>query len=172
MPQALLHRIDYPLAATVNAGLAEAILALPSSAFNRRSHFFHGRYENLYIDAGRLPGLEAILTTARVHAAAILGQAPASLRLGFWLNIMHRGDVTTLHSHDDDDEVLSGVYYVQVPAEAGLFRLYQGKEVEEIRPVEGRFMFFDPALPHEVSEHRGEAPRISIGMNFGLPQLD
>ena len=157
---------------TINAGLAQAILAFPVDAFSRRSHFFHGRYENLYIDADRLPGLKTILDTVLERAAQILGQATEELRLGFWLNIMNKGDVTSLHSHDDDDELLSAVYYIQVPEGSGLFRLHLDNEIMDVKPFAGRLMFFNPALAHEVGEHHSETPRIAIGINIGpaLPE--
>lgn len=83
---------------------------------------------------------------------------------------MNKGDVTTLHSHDDDDELLSAVYYIQVPAGSGLFKLHYAGEIKEIEPASGRFMFFDPAIPHEVGEHQNEMPRISLGINIGPAQ--
>ncbi|MFO7602444.1 MAG: 2OG-Fe(II) oxygenase [Gammaproteobacteria bacterium] len=136
-------------------------------AFTRRTHLFHGRYENLYIDAASLPGLEVILDKALTEAAAILAMPATQLKLGFWLNIMHKGDVTTLHRHDDDDELLSAVYYLQADEGAALFRLHAQGEIHAVAPHPGRFMFFDPSLPHEVTEHSLESARISIGINFG-----
>lgn len=151
----------------LNALLAEKILALPDTAYLQRSHFFHGRYENLYLSRDALPGLEQILTTAQQQAAKLLNCVAADLKTGFWLNIMHQGDITTLHSHDDDDELLSAVYYVQVPPGSAIFQLHLAGQVESVEPVAGRFMFFDPALPHEVTVHEADEARISIGMNFG-----
>lgn len=162
-----VHVYDYAEYRHKNAVLAAAILALPAEAYARRSHFFHGRYENLYLNAAILPELEPLLATALVKAAQLLQRPAATLKLGFWLNIMQRGDITTLHSHDDDDELLSAVYYVQVPDDAGVFKIYQQGEACEISPVAGRFMFFPPSALHEVSEHRNDIPRISIGINIG-----
>jgi len=150
-----------------NSELAQAILALPDESVTRRSHFFHGRYENLYVDIEQLPGLKSILEIALEKSAQILEVPVDNLKFGFWLNIMRQGDVTTLHSHDDDDELLSAVYYIQVPAHSGVFKLHVDREIREIEPVAGRFMFFDPSLPHEVSEHHNAQPRISIGINVG-----
>jgi len=168
MPQQnVLQIYDLPKHQVNNTDLARAILALPDEVFVHRSHFFHGRYENLYIDADRLPGLQLILATVLERSAQILGPAVEELKLGFWLNIMNQGNVTSLHSHDDDDELLSAVYYVQVPEESGLFRLHIDNEIKDVKPVAGRLMLFDPALPHEVGKHRSDIPRISIGMNIG-----
>lgn len=151
----------------LNAELARAILLLSEEAFDRRTHFFHGRYENLYIDVDKLPGLKLILGKGLAKASEILGLSIDEVKFGFWLNIMHKGDVTTLHRHDDNDELLSAVYYVQVNKDSAMFRLHHQDAVEEVIPVAGRFMFFNPALPHEVSEQRSDEPRISIGINFG-----
>lgn len=152
---------------TANAALAQAILGLSDDMFERRSHFFHGRYENLYLDATKLPTLRDVLETGVSKSAALLQCPVESIKLGFWLNIMNKGDITTLHSHDDEDELLSAVYYIQVPPGSGVFKWHAADKVEMIEPVAGCFMFFDPAIPHEVSEHRNEIPRISIGINIG-----
>ena len=153
--------------AALNPELEKWILDLPAEAFNRRSHYFHGRHENLYVDVSAHPGLGVIVTEALSRAAELLQCPKDKLRLGFWLNIMQQGDVTTLHRHDDDDELLSAVYYVVVPDNSGLFRLHREGKVHDVKPVAGRFMFFDPALPHEVTVHQAASPRISIGMNIG-----
>ena len=163
---------DCPDCKLRNAELAKSILKLPEEAFSRRTHLFHGRYENLYINANELPGLEAVLEKGLNKAAEILGKTKQEVKLGFWLNIMNQGDVTTLHRHDDDDELLSAVYYVQAEEKSALFRLHHGTDIEEVVPVAGRFMFFNPALPHEVLVHHSASPRISIGINFGPVDTD
>jgi len=162
-----VHVYDCDECQSINSELANAILALPDAAYTQRSHFFHGRYENLYLDVERVPGLKIILDTCLEQASLLLEQAVEKLKLGFWLNIMRAGDVTTLHTHDDDDELLSAVYYVQVPDQSGVFKLHRPDGVQEIKPVAGRFMFFDPALPHEVTQHNNTVPRISLGINIG-----
>ena len=158
---------DYVEYQAENADLANVILSLSDDVFDHRSHFFHGRYENLYIDIANLSGLKPVLEMALSKSAELLQQPATDLKLGFWLNLMNKGDVTTLHSHDDDDELLSAVYYIQVPTGSGMFKLHYADEVKEIEPVAGRFMFFDPSLPHEVCEHQNDIPRISIGINIG-----
>lgn len=165
--QNLVHVYDSGIADEINSDLAGTLLELPKESYLKQSHFFHGRYENLYIEKSVHHALTGILQQALDKAAEILQIQKSELHLGFWVNLMHKGDVTTLHSHDDDDEVLSAVYYIQVPEGSGLFRLHQQREIYEIEPLVGRFMFFDPALLHEVSEHQSEIPRLSIGINIG-----
>ncbi|MDH5180165.1 MAG: 2OG-Fe(II) oxygenase family protein [Gammaproteobacteria bacterium] len=162
-----LHLIDTPEYHDLNTDLAAAVLAIPDEDYARLSHYFHGRYENRYLHPAALPQLQTIIERARAEAARILQQPVTELRAGYWLNIMRKGDITTLHSHDDDDELLSAVYYLQVPDGSGEFRLHERGEIHTIQPVAGRFMFFDPALPHEVAAHRSDIPRISIGINIG-----
>ena len=167
MNHELIQVYECQACAKQNKALAEAILSLPEQAFVQRTHLFHGRYENLYIAAAKLPGLEIILDEALRKAAELLHLPKETIKLGFWLNIMRKGDVTTLHRHDDDDELLSAVYYVQADATSAPFRLHDRGTITEVSPHAGRFMFFNPALPHEVAEQQTDEVRISIGINVG-----
>ena len=80
---------------------------------------------------------------------------------------MPPGAITTAHRHDDDDDLLSGVYYVDVPENSGYLVLHQGTHQDVIQPEAGLFIFFAPDVVHEVTENLSHANRISIGMNFG-----
>jgi oxalate decarboxylase/phosphoglucose isomerase-like protein (cupin superfamily) len=80
---------------------------------------------------------------------------------------MYPGHVTTVHSHDDDDECLSGVYYVTAPENSGNLILHTEEGLFTLPPRAGRFVFFPPEMPHEVSENQGTEFRLSVGMNFG-----
>lgn len=133
----------------------------------RKSHFFAGRYENIYLDRSLIPELEPILDAALREAANLLHCNAESLQLGFWFNLMQQGDVTLPHSHDDNDELLSATYYLQVPPGAGKLLLSLPDGVCSIEPVEGRFVFFHPGIEHEVTIHQHVTPRISLGINFG-----
>lgn len=155
-----------------NTSLSAEVLRLATQGDAVQSHYFAGRYENVYIAAAQLPALAIILDHARQHAATILHYPVAQLRIGHWFNIMQRGEVTLPHTHDDDDELLSGVYYLQVPAQAGELVLTLGTQREVIAPCAGRFIFFSPQLQHEVTRHPHVTPRISIGFNVGLLQAD
>jgi len=134
-----------------------------------RSHFFSGRYENIYLGLDKLPAMQMVMEQAKRFANEILDK-PATLQAGFWFNSMAPGDTTTLHTHDDDDECLSGVYYIDVPDNSGNLILHEGAERIEVTPVAGRFVFFSPDLPHEVTENLSKSNRLSVGMNFGLKQ--
>jgi hypothetical protein len=131
----------------------------------RRSHLFNGRYENIYLTSAQIPELEQLLDEALDHARRILGVH--DLQAGCWFNYMPPGAVTTVHSHDDYDELLSGVYYVFVPPNSGNLVIYQGSGQHVITPQEGMFVFFAPETVHEVSENLSAHERLSIGINFG-----
>lgn len=132
----------------------------------KKTHKFDGRYENIYLTEAHIPVLKSLLSEAITHAENIL--KTDSLRAGFWFNYMPPGSTTTLHSHDDGDELLSCVYYVHVPDDSGNIILYPKNEKPLTLTSEtGKFIFFSPALKHEVSRNNSSQHRLSIGMNFG-----
>jgi hypothetical protein len=138
----------------------------------RKTHLFEGRYENIYLDETHIPELSGLIETAVKSAEAIL--QTQGLRAGYWFNYMPAGSTTTLHTHDDDDELLSGVYYVHVPENSGNLIIHEKtpgglSEKIEIHPEAGKFVFFKPDAPHEVGKNLSAEHRLSIGMNFGKP---
>jgi hypothetical protein len=169
------YRIEYyvtelPEAAQVNAAILDQYRALADSAELKRSHYFEGRYENIYVPEQRLPALQPVLAAARRGASRFLRREQRDLAVGFWLNEMGPGHRTLPHSHDEDDELVSGVYYVRVPEDSGELILTQGAAVTRVTAREGMFVFFPPQVVHEVSENRSGETRLSIGMNFGVRQ--
>ena len=169
------YRIEYyvtelPQAAQVNAAILRQYRALADSAELKRSHYFEGRYENIYVPEHSLPALRPVLAAARQGAVRFLRRQQRDLAVGFWFNEMGPGHRTLPHSHDEDDELVSGVYYVQVPADSGELILKQGAAITRITPREGMFVFFAPQVVHEVSENRSGETRLSLGMNFGVRQ--
>lgn len=151
----------------MNASLRARIAGLPETSILRRGHYLGGRYENIYVEKESLPGIGAILDMATKRAAEILGHPPSLLRIGWWLNVMQPGDVTHVHTHDDADELLSGVYYIDAPRDSGRLVLFDAGRREEIEPVAGRFVFFAPDLPHEVTRNASDRARLSVGFNIG-----
>jgi hypothetical protein len=152
-----------------NAGLRRRIAHLPEQAVVRRSHLLGGRYENVYVDPDALSGIETVLGQARGFAARLLDVDPERLRLGWWLNLMGPGDKTLLHTHDDDDELISGVYYVHAPENSGALAIDADGTRHVVEPRAGAFVCFRPDLPHEVLENLSGELRISIGFNAGIP---
>lgn len=153
--------------ASLNSSLAPKLLNLSEEQILKQTHFFEGRYENIYVDVNQFPELQHILNQAKQYAGEILEQDPDTLKIGCWINIMYKGHTTSLHRHDEYDELLSGVYYLQVPEDPGSFIALMSNKREEIPPKEGMFLFFYPTLEHEVSEHQSSQPRISIAFNIG-----
>lgn len=157
-------------AETLNRALLEGFHAHQHDPGIKRTHLFNGRYENIYLTANEVPALRALLDEACEYAGLILNIE--GLQAGCWFNFMPPGAVTTVHSHDDDDELLSAVYYVSVPENSGSLIIHDRNNRHEVPPEEGKFVFFAPNVVHEVSENRSERERLSIGINFGLRRHD
>ena len=167
-----IRRCAVSEAQALNRQILAGFLALGPEDFDRRSHLIAGRYENLYVDRARIPGLEPVLSQALACAGRILGRSPDGLRCGFWLNAAGPGQSTSEHTHDENDELLSAVYYVEVPTGAGDLVLYDGPLTIRVPPEAGILLFFPPDLPHAVETNRSGRFRLSIGINFGpLPPL-
>ena len=141
---------------------------LTDKDFKEKTHLFNGRYENIYLDVNKIPGLEVIVNAALENAENILNIEKEKLASGFWLNSMAAGDVTTAHTHDDDDELLSCVYYIKVPDNSGDLIITHDNQKTIIKPEEGMFVFFSPDTLHEVSKNESGQARLSIAFNFGL----
>lgn len=112
--------------------------------------------------------MSVLVNVATKQAARILACKPEMLRIGWWLNIMRPGDITYAHAHDAGDELLSGVYYIDVPSHSGNLILRNDAHRIEIDPRPGMFVFFRPPELHEVTRNVSPAPRISVGFNIGM----
>lgn len=152
----------------VNDVILKKYKKLNDPDFREKTHFFNGRYENIYLDVSKIPELEIIASQAMKNAASILNIKEENLASGFWLNEMNAGDVTTAHTHDDDDELLSCVYYILVPNNSGDLIIYEKDKKINIKPEAGMFVYFSPDTLHEVSKNESGQSRLSIAFNFGL----
>jgi hypothetical protein len=128
---------------------------------------FAGRFENIYVPRQRLPELSALSDFVLAAASQILHKSP--LRHGFWFNEMHPGHHTTLHSHEEDDELLSAVCYLQCPENSGRLILHDDDAQIVVTPRPGLVVLFPPDLPHEVEENASRETRLSLAFNFGPP---
>lgn len=151
----------------LNNTLRRRVLQLSANEIVHKSHYLGGRYENLYVSLDALPEMRTILEVVTIEAGRILELQQKELRIGWWLNVMHSGDVTYAHTHDNDGELLSGVYYIDAPLHSGCLVLAEGAYREQIEPRAGMFVFFAPDLLHEVTHNRSDRPRISVGFNLG-----
>lgn len=161
------HRLRADELKPLLPALIDQYLQLRDRPEVRKTHHFGGRYENIYVGRELIPELDAILDAATAAAAVVAGES-RPLRAGYWFNEMQPGQETTLHSHDDDDEILSGVFYVTVPEDSGDLLLGKGDEQVAVAPIESAFVFFPPSLPHAVGRNLSDRMRLSIGMNFGV----
>lgn len=133
----------------------------------RKTHWFDGRYENIYLQRDVHPLLVELIEEALELAAEQLETTADELAVGFWLNLMPPGHSTTLHSHDDMDELLSAVFYLEVPQHSGNLQIQVDGELVNVEPSEGDYLFFSPRLAHAVGQNRSRKPRLSLAMNFG-----
>ena len=133
----------------------------------RHSHWFEGRFENIYIDRERLPELAPVGARVLACARAVLGRE--DLKYGFWFNRMGPGHRTTLHDHQENDELLSAVLYLTAPRGSGDLVLRDAPVSVRITPEAGLLVLFPPNMPHEVETNRSDAVRLSMAFNFGPP---
>lgn len=170
MPTPDRARLHFGLLAdaeATNRALREGYERWAVAPETRRTHYFGGRFENVYIPFERISALAPVLAEARRLAGEALALDPGRLRVGFWFNAMEPAQRTLPHTHDDADELLSGVYYVAIPPESGELVIAQPHSRTHVAPRPGMFVFFPPDLVHEVTENRSSARRLSIGLNVG-----
>ena len=154
-----------------NTAIETGFLKHHNDANIRKTHLFDERYENIYLNEKHIPLLKPLINEAVALAEDILDIK--NLRAGYWFNYMPPGATTTLHTHDDDDELLSCVYYVKVPENSGNLIIYDdsgdaSQKKIEIKSTTSDFIFFKPDVRHEVSKNNSSEFRLSIGFNFGL----
>ena len=162
-----LHTQNLDNSENINQQLIDGLNTYIDEESTRKSHHFFGRYENIYIDQKKIPALSHIIESAITYAAKILDCNEKDLKAGLWFNVMNPGDKTTLHRHDDDDELLSAVYYAQVGENSGTLILSKKPVEIQVTPKQGMFVFFRPDMPHEVTENLSDLCRISLGINIG-----
>jgi len=166
----VFQKITSTTTAQTNAEIFKEFLVQQDKDEVRKTHLFEDRYENIYLNEQHIPQLKPLINEAVSLAEKILNRK--NLRAGYWFNYMPPGATTTLHTHDDYDELLSAVYYVYVPENSGNLIIYQntgsgGENKIEITSRTGDFIFFKPDIRHEVSKNNSTESRLSIGINFG-----
>jgi len=152
----------------LNDGLYAQFMALSGTDRIRQSHHFAGRFENIYIEEADMPEVATVLNAVKQQAGQMLDIPVDALKAGFWFNAMGTGHRTVPHHHDENDELLSAVYYIRVPDNSGDLILHDdGKEVV-VRPQEGKLVMFAPKVVHEVTVNLSVGMRLSVAMNVGL----
>lgn len=162
-----IHQSEMPDADRLNPAILAAYRSTGPDDWSRRTHFIGGRFENLYLDREQIPGLIPVLEHVIACAAEILARPAESLRCGFWLNAMEPGQSTSEHTHEENDELLSAVYYVDAAENSGDLVLYDGPLTIRATPEAGTLLFFPPGLPHAVEQNMSGRLRLSIGINIG-----
>lgn len=155
-----------------NASIISTFERLKDQPDTRKTHLFNGRYENIYIARDKIPALEPVFSCLESTLQNITGCEAGKIKLGFWLNAMQPGERTTLHSHDNWDELISAVYYVHVPDKSGYLALIDGAERMALSPRVGRLVMFSPEITHEVTENHADDMRLSVGINVGVEESD
>ena len=97
----------------------------------------------------------------------VTGCPADSLKAGFWFNAMEAGQLTAPHHHDENDELLSAVYYIRVPENSGDLILHDEDRKIRVQPQPGKLVMFTPDVLHEVTINHSPELRLSVGMNVG-----
>lgn len=147
-----------------NIALLKQFIAANDLEDIKKTHYFYGRFENIYLKPQHAPLLWEIKADVKHHVNQLLGQPV--LKIACWFNAMGPAAKTTLHYLDDDDELLSGVYYVHVPENSGALIIHSQQKTFCHTLREGQWVFFSPQTPHAVSENILNALRLSIAFNF------
>ena len=163
----LFHEFRLTAPDKLNAGLCERFLALSATDRIRQTHHFDGRFENIYIEEADIPDIARVLQVVKQQASQWLGIPVDKLKAGFWFNAMEAGQRTSLHHHDENDELLSAVYYICIPENCGDLILYADGQKVSIQPQAGKLVMFAPGVLHEVTANLGSGLRLSVGMNIG-----
>lgn len=151
----------------LNDSLYTRFMELFGTGRVRQSHHFAGRFENTYIEESEIPAIATLLTLVKQQSGQLLGISTDKLKAGFWFNAMEAGQRTAPHHHDENDELLSAVYYIRVPEHSGDLVLHSDDRKIMVRPQEGKLVMFAPAMLHEVTVNRSAEMRLSVAMNVG-----
>ncbi len=163
----LLHEFTLEEADKLNASLYARFMELFRTGRVRQSHHFAGRFENIYINEVDIPEIATLLTVVKQQAGQLLGMPANTLKAGFWFNAMEGGHVTAPHHHDENDELLSAVYYIRVPENSGDLVLHDEDRKIRVQPRPGKLVMFTPDVLHEVTTNYSPELRLSVGINVG-----
>ncbi|HSY94236.1 MAG TPA: TIGR02466 family protein [Steroidobacteraceae bacterium] len=128
------------------------------------------------------PDFAALKNAVRAACAGALGEmgvGKAAFRLQSWVNMHDRGGFNFLHMHEGS--LLSGGFYLQVPAGSGQFvfrdprpgvilgsvkgGVPNGHADVHLTPSAGLLVLFPCWMDHYVEPHDSDEPRITIAFN-------
>ena len=163
----LFQEVRLSDAGRLNTSLYTRFMELFQTDRVRQTHHFAGRFENIYIEEADIPEITTLLSEVKQQASQLLGIKVDRLKAGFWFNAMEAGHVTAPHHHDENDELLSAVYYIHVPENSGDLILHDADRQIRIQPQAGKLVMFAPNVLHEVTVNASPELRLSVGMNVG-----
>jgi uncharacterized protein (TIGR02466 family) len=191
-----LYRAELPGARALNADLGKAcrVIAAEDEAgkvwSKAKGYRGYTSYASLDDLPQRDPSFAALTRELDKHAAAFAGAL--HLELGrrklkldsIWINVLEPGGAHSGHIHPHS--VLSGTYYVDVPAGASALKLEDPRlplmmaaparaddapEAERtfvyVEPKAGELLMWESFLRHEVPANAARRARISISFNYG-----
>lgn len=150
----------------------------------------NSRSEDMFIPINRAPGLMIVLNQALAFAAEAADQYGWDLEQHklqieqFWVNLNKPHGYNMQHNHAPNH--ISGVYYVQVPAQSGDIKFFDDRKLRDVcepgavrdsalayssytfRPSAGLMFLFPGWLDHLVGQNKSEQDRISISFNIDL----
>jgi uncharacterized protein (TIGR02466 family) len=128
--------------------------------------------------------LREAVRAACSFALAEMGQGERSYELQSWVNLHDRGGFNFLHQHEGS--LLSGSFYLQVPAGSGAFvfrdprpgvihglvkgAVANGHGDVHLNPSTGLLVLFPCWIEHYVEPHGNDTPRITIAFNANAPE--
>jgi len=190
-----LYRAALTGAGTLHADLAKACRAIAeddeAGAAWSKAHGYKGytSYASLNDLPRRDPSIAALKRELDKHAAAFakalhfdLGKRKLVLD-SIWINVLEPGGVHTNHLHPHS--VLSGTYYVEVPAGASALKLEDPRlplmmaaplraddapEAEQsfvyVSPAAGEVLMWESFVRHEVPVNGAKKARVSVSFNY------
>jgi uncharacterized protein (TIGR02466 family) len=127
--------------------------------------------------------LQHAIRAACAGALAEMGQGSMPFVLQSWINMHDRGGFNFLHMHEGS--LLSGSFYISVPAGSGQFvfrdprpgvltgsvkgGVPNGHADVHLTPSAGLLVLFPCWMEHYVETHESDEPRIAIGFNANRP---
>ena len=173
-------RLGSEVRAAVRAAILEEVAAERGAAVPEAGQVWQSRH-----GLHRLPALEPLVGHLRAGIELVLAflrveTAPFEIT-GLWVNVAAPGGAVRMHNHPNN--ILSGVYYVQVQEGADTINFHDPRpQAAVVRPpvteltayntdqvvvrvVDGDLLVFPSWLSHSVDPNRSDRVRISASFN-------
>ncbi len=123
--------------------------------------------------------LQPVIRSSCSRALEEMGQGKAQFSLQSWINMHDRGGFNFSHMHEDS--LLSGTFYLSIPAGSGQFvfrdprpgvihaavkgAVPNGHADVHLTPSAGLLVLFPGWMEHYVEPHGNDEPRIALSFN-------